>query len=118
MKKILIAPLMTLLLAMIMSASSALADEVTVQALLDAGLELTEVQQAEILAAEGDALVVAIDALLEGATPEDRLLITGALSSPTFCDRTVVVGRPFVCDRFAHLRIPPTGSNNDSASPN
>ncbi|MBQ0799815.1 MAG: hypothetical protein KBT63_11075 [Porticoccaceae bacterium] len=118
MKKTLIAPLVTLLLAMIMSVSAALADEVTVQALLDAGLELTEVQQAEILAAEGDALVVAIDALLEGATPEDRLLITETLSSPTFCDRTAVVGGPFICDKFAHLRSPPTESNNNSASPN
>ena len=116
MKKTLIAPLMTLLLAMIMSASSALADEATVQALVDAGLELTEVQQAEILAAEGDALVAAIDKLLEGATPENQLIISEALSFSVFCGGSLA-GASAVCDKFAPLRRRPLEFNNRKASP-
>ncbi len=96
---------------------SVLADDVTLNALVKAGLELSEAQQAEILAAEGDELDAVIEALYEEATPENQLLISKALSPSELCDRGNIVGRPYVCGRFAHLRRPPLGAFNENASP-
>ena len=101
----------------LVGAGSVVADDVTLNALLKAGLELSEVQQAEILAAEGDALVAVIDALYAEATPENKIIISRALSPAELCDRSNIVGRPYVCGKFAHLRTPPMGAYNENASP-